>query len=338
MSFDWFDAIHSWQAYMERETSLAAKSMLAYTTDAKHWATWAVSQSLHNPDEVTTGDVREYRDEAAASGSKPSTVNRRLTSISLFLEHLGRGRDNPARRVDHLYDAPLEEDGRALGRNEWNAVRRAAERTSELADPRGASIAEALIALFRYAGPRVNEIVRFSGEDKSPFTMRDLTITPRTGEIHIRKGKGQRSRTVPLVLEARESIRAYLRGPRETLVHRWADRGKWSEEKRQWWLLHPDAPVFLGQRGPLTTRGVRAIIAKIGEEAKLDFILGPHDLRATMINALLDPGKYGLVSRIPTPITVVARLVGHANVETTARYARPSQDDLMRFMVGQAGD
>src|SRR5438270_11963079 len=50
-----------------------------------------------------------------------------------------------------------------------------------------------------------------------------------------------------------------------------------------------DISFLLGQRGPLTERGIREIIAKLGQTAKLTSPLGSHDLRHTFAKALLDP-------------------------------------------------
>lgn len=94
--------------------------------------------------------------------------------------------------------------------------------------------------------------------------------------------------------------------------------------------------LFLGQRGPLMERGIREVVAKLGRAAGLAGPLGPHALRHTFAKALLDPAAYGL-ARPPAPLTVVRRLLGHADLATTARYTQPTPADLARFM-GEAPD
>jgi len=74
-------------------------------------------------------------------------------------------------------------------------------------------------------------------------------------------------------------------------------------------------------------------VARLGRDARLPYVLGPHDLRATFLTNLVDPHKYGS-KREPMPLHVAARMVGHASVDTTARYAAPSLDDLARWMDG----
>lgn len=323
--------IADFRRHLEEDTGLAAKTVAAYVADVEVWAAWAGRQGIAGPDQVTAQDVREYRDaRERGAGKAVATANRRLTSLALLLDHAGRTGDaNPARRVDHLEDVE-HDDGRALTRNEWNAVRRQAD----LAGP----LAEALAALLRYAGPRVGEIAPDAAGDQVPLLLGDLKLGSRSGELRIRRGKGRKQRSVPLVVEAREPLERYIYGERRQRLDAWSRRRGWTEAQRAWWE-NDQAPVFIGERGPLTIRGIRHLVAGLGERARLEYPLGPHDLRATFITALLDPAKYGLV-REAVPITVVARLAGHADISTTARYARPAQDDLLRWMQGDqaAGD
>lgn len=59
-------------------------------------------------------------------------------------------------------------------------------------------------------------------------------------------------------------------------------------------------------------------------------------LRHTHAKSLLDPAVYGL-DPPPAPLTVVQRLLGHADLATTARYTQHIPADLARF-TGEATD
>ncbi len=89
----------------------------------------------------------------------------------------------------------------------------------------------------------------------------------------------------------------------------------------------PDGHLFLGQRGPLNERGIRGIIAKLGQAAKLVSPLGPHNLRHTFAKSLLDPAAYEL-DRQPLPLPAVQHLLGHADIATTTIYTRATANDL----------
>ena len=161
----------------------------------------------------------------------------------------------------------------ALSKTEWNAVRRCAEQAAR----RDHGLAFALATLFRYAGPRVSEV--------AALQIPDVQISARRGLLIIRRGKGLKHREIPLVQG-------------ETVAS---------------WSRWPDGHLFLGQRGPLTVRGIREIIAKLGQAAKLPSPLGPHDLRHTFAKSLLDPAAYGL-DRPPMPVlaTCGIRRLGEA--------------------------
>ena len=183
-------------------------------------------------------------------------------------------------------------------------------------------LALALATLFRYAGPRVSEV--------AALQIPDVQIGARRGLLIIRRGKGLKHREVPLVQEAREPLDAYF-NHREHLAERWRERATVDGNAVAAWSRWPDGHLFLGQRGPLTERGIREIIVKLGQAAKLTSPLGPHDLRHTFAKSLLDPAAYGL-DRPPMPLPAIQQLLGHADIATTTIYTRVSADDLARMM------
>ncbi len=77
--------------------------------------------------------------------------------------------------------------------------------------------------------------------------------------------------------------------------------------------------------------GIREIIAKLGQEAKLSSPLSPHDLRHIFAKSLLDPAAYGL-DRQPLPFPAIQQLLGHTDIATTTIYTRVPADDLARMM------
>src|SRR5712691_4941206 len=206
----------------------------------------------------------------------------------------------------------------ALSKTEWNAVRRCAEQLVR----RDHGLALALVTLFRYAGPRVSEV--------AALQIPDVQVSARRGLLIIRRGKGLKHREVPLVQEAREPLDGYF-NHRQHEASRWRERAMAGREEVPSWSRWPDGHLFLGQRGPLTERGIREIIAKLGQAAKLSSPLGPHDLRHTFAKALLDPAAYGL-DRPPMPLPAIQQLLGHADITTTTIYTRVSADDLARMM------
>ncbi len=120
-----------------------------------------------------------------------------------------------------------------------------------------------------------------------------MQISARRGLLIIRRGKGLKHREIPLIQEAREPLDTYFTH-RQQVAERWRERARVQGEPVAFWSRWPDGHLFLGQRGPLTERGIREIIAKLGQAAKLPSPLGPHDLRHTFAKSLLDLAAYGL--------------------------------------------
>jgi integrase len=116
----------------------------------------------------------------------------------------------------------------------------------------------------------------------------DLTLTARTGTLRLH-GKGDEVRRVPVPAPARDRLNAWLRvrgtGP---------------------------GPLWLGQRGPLTVSGITQVVLAVGADAGLPG-LRPHRLRHSYATRLRRGGA--------DPAQVQA-LLGHASLDTTARYFR----------------
>jgi integrase len=116
----------------------------------------------------------------------------------------------------------------------------------------------------------------------------DFAITARTGEVRLH-GKGDEVRSVPLSRRARELISAWL-----------DERGR-----------HP-GPAWHGQRGPLTISGITQVVLAAGADAGIPG-LRPHRCRHTFATRLRQGGA--------DPAQVQA-LLGHASIDTAARYFR----------------
>jgi site-specific recombinase XerD len=310
-----WDEIATWQETLNLRPDLSAKTIVLYTQDARRFATWL--QQEHpglKATEVTPTDAKTYRDHLLAKRHAQTTINRALISLMLFFDTLDG--TNPFRHLTMI--EVVEPAPAALAKTEWNAVRRCAEQLVR----RDHGLALALATLFRYAGPRVSEV--------AALQIPDVQVSARRGLLIIRRGKGLKHREVPLVQEARDPLDAYLKH-REHLAEHWRERAMVQGETVANWSRWPDGHLFLGQRGPLAERGIREIIAKLGQAAKLASPLGPHDLRHTFAKVLLDPAAYGL-DRQPMPLPAIQQLLGHADIATTTIYTRVSADDLARMM------
>jgi site-specific recombinase XerD len=144
----------------------------------------------------------------------------------------------------------------------------------------------ALIALLLHSGARVGECAR--------LVAADIALTARTGQVRL-LGKGDQPRTVPLPAPARGPLAAWL-----------IERGHHNEGG------DGDGPLWTGQRGPLTDSGLTQVVLATGADAGITG-LRPHRLRHTYATRLRQGGA--------DPAQIQA-LLGHASLDTTARYFR----------------
>jgi integrase/recombinase XerC len=125
-------------------------------------------------------------------------------------------------------------------------------------------------------------------EECGRLELEDVAITARTGSVRLH-GKGDEVRTVPLPAIARARLAAWL-----------DERGREA------------GPLWTGQRGALTDSGITQVILAVGRDAGIEG-LRPHRLRHTFATRLRQGGA--------DPAQVQA-LLGHASLDTSARYFR----------------
>ncbi|MEW6277749.1 MAG: tyrosine-type recombinase/integrase [Candidatus Eremiobacterota bacterium] len=126
-------------------------------------------------------------------------------------------------------------------------------------------------------------------------------------ELRIQRGKGGKSRVVPLGEEAAHWLEAYLVQGRPMLVRAGSPRC-----------------VFLTWRGLGLTRGsLSAAIRKAGRQAGLSKAVTPHLLRHSCATHMLRRGA---------GIRHLQELLGHECLSTTQRYTRLEVSDLRRVL------
>jgi integrase/recombinase XerC len=145
-----------------------------------------------------------------------------------------------------------------------------------------------------YAGTRIAEIVGLDVDD--------VRLSARKGFLRI-LGKGEKVREIPIHPELRTALTG------------------WLDECDDW----PGADtlaLFLNQRGGrLSVKGAHDIITMTAAAAGLEGDeITAHVLRHTFATRLV---------RGRTDLVIVAELLGHARLETTRAYSRPTQQDAI---------
>lgn len=158
-------------------------------------------------------------------------------------------------------------------------------------DPSPAGVRDAaIIGVLYTCGLRRSELVGLNRDD----------IDPKDGKLTIQGGKGRKARTT------------YIAGGAWTVLKAWLNiRGAGSGA-----LFNPVLKNGRVMERRMTAQAVYYMLKKRAEQADVDDF-SPHDMRRTFVGNLLDQGA---------DIATVAKLAGHANVNTTARYDRRSEE------------
>jgi integrase/recombinase XerD len=161
----------------------------------------------------------------------------------------------------------------------------------------------ALLAVLFNTGARVQEIL--------DLRLRDIRLDPPY-QVRLR-GKGSKVRVCPIWPRTAQLLRGLV-APRDRME-----------------LDAPDIPVFLNQHGRALTRfGVRYLLHKYAAQASVLTSSArrpphPHSLRHTTAIHLLKAG---------VDYATISQWLGHANLNTTMRYAR-SDLDMKRQALSQ---
>lgn len=261
--------------------SLAERSRAEYAATVRRFATWAEEREDWPPgdpwqrEHLTRDYTRYLRTERRAA---PSSVNAALTALDLLWTHLGLG-PSGVKREQIPQQAP-----RGLSARDEQHLLREAERRG-IRD-------HALILLLAVCVPRL--------EETAMLDVSDVTLTARTGDLHIRHGKGGRQRHVAIPAQVRTVLGEYL------------------EHRRT--LPGADGPaLWLSRRGTRMARtSIDDVVRGTGAACKPPITVSAHVLRHTGIHRMRGDGMDPFM---------IAEVAGHASVRTTQNYGRPTADE-----------
>lgn len=290
-----------------QETDKSQNTIRGYLHDIDAFAEWFMITNHKEfvPEEVTPIDLREYRQQLLLKKRAHSTANRHLASLSAYFSWLldkGKLRRDPS---DDIKALPLPDpQPRWLDKREQFTLMRAVEKDLQLARQRYPKRWKdrqrdyTIMVLMLNTGLRLSEVVALE--------VSDLEMSERKGSLLVRKGKGNKQRTVPLNVDARKALRAWL-------------------DTRPIRKNNDFVFIAVSRKGthPITSRTVQRVVKRYGKQAELPKVT-PHILRHTFAKNLVNSG---------VTLEKVAALLGHKSLNTTRIYITPSLKDLEKAVA-----
>jgi integrase/recombinase XerC len=280
------ESVSAWSEQVERFLEAYEGATVArYAASLRSFEEWYRQSYAEAPDAklLTDVEVRDYRAYLmTVKGYKAATVNSRLAPIrALVREH---GRTLRVKGVKQVIAPKDILDARDLGRllsaldgPSWRDKRNVA-----------------LVNVLARAGLRISEALALKVDD--------LELGARSGSVIVRMGKGLRERRVPLPVEARAVLTAYLKVR--------------PEDSDVLFLTRTHAPLLARDAFDVTREGAR--------RAGLSCDVTPHTLRHYFATRFLEKNQ--------GDIATLAQVLCHANIATTARYLHPPLQRLQSMV------
>lgn len=243
----------------------------AYKSDLGQFSQFVADSELpQDPAELSTQHAHQYL-RWVALGRAPATIARKLNCLSGFFGYM---RDTGVIECNPFADVPrpkvLDTAPAVPDQEECAALLRACETGSE----------RVALLLMVACGLRRGEVLALDVAD----------VAADLSQVVVRRGKGGKTRAVPLALLVADSLRAHLS----------------ERDHRAGPLLMTSVGTRLGSTG--LQRLFRRVLSRAGLAGRG---FTPHSLRHAFATHTL---------RLGTDVATLRDLLGHASLETTSRY------------------
>jgi len=283
---------HGWLGKLKAERRLAPKTLEAYQRDLGQFGAFLKNHLGQPPNksdlaQLTTSDFRSFLAQRRNNGIESRSLARQLSAIRSFFRHAERSGDFKCAalaavrspKIAHSVPRPLTED-----QSRQVVTGNVLEQAEAWINARD----QAVLCLLYGCGLRISEAL-------------GLTLKQSEDNPLVVKGKGGKTRLVPMVPIAVEAIDQYRKLVPMTLV--------------------PTEPMFRGAKGgPLSPRIIQLLIERLRGALNLPDSATPHALRHSFASHLLGNGA---------DLRVIQDLLGHASLSSTQIYTEVNRKHLL---------
>lgn len=306
---EWDTAVAAFTRYLEVERAYSPRTIEVYTRDVGKLRELVREKRGGRDIALAKLSAVEIRSQLAAlfGVDGPATLARKLSSIRAFCRFLvkrGLIAGNPAAAIR----GPKKHRGlpRALDVDDAFRLVEAPHETGTISARKLSSTEAARHQLLRLRDAALMELLYATGLRVSEVCNLDLDDIDgdRFGVpmVHVRRGKGNKSRQVPLHEGANRVLAEYL--PARTQ------------------LGATDRALFVNAGGErLTPRSVQRMVKRWTIAGGVHATATPHGLRHSFATHMLDEG---------VDLRAIQELLGHASLSSTQIYTKVSLDHLMK--------
>ncbi|MEX6633438.1 tyrosine recombinase XerC [Hyphococcus lacteus] len=242
---------------------------------------------------LETKDFRAFLAQRRNEGLSPPSLKLELSALKTFFRFLRKRADIDNDAIATMRGPRAKERlPRPISKKDAGAVIEAAGtlKTSTQKENWEMLRDAALMTLLYGVGLRISEALSLKWGD-----------APLGDSIRI-KGKGAKTRVVPVVPVAREAVNAYT--------------------ARCPYVGEVDGPLFYSKRGkPLSARQAQLTMAKLRASLGLPDSATPHAMRHSFATHLLSAGG---------DLRTIQELLGHSSLAATQRYTKIDSENLLR--------
>jgi integrase/recombinase XerC len=278
----------AWLNHLAHERRLSPRTIEAYGRDARQFLSFLESRFGAPPGigdftDLAPGDLRAFLANRRGEAIEARSLQRALSALKSLARHIARETGQTAAALGAIR-AP--KTGRRLPRplspSDARAMTTTALREGEAREPWILARDAAVLALCYGAGLRISEALSIRRADAPIGETDAITIV----------GKGQKSRSAPIIPPVRKAVEDYV-----ALCP---------------YALKPAGPLFVGAKGgPLSPRIVQLAMERMRGALGLSDDATPHALRHSFATHLLARGG---------DLRTIQDLLGHASLSTTQVY------------------
>jgi integrase/recombinase XerC len=281
-------AAAAWLQHLAHERRLSPRTIEAYGRDVRQFLSFLEKRFRAPPGisdftDCAPGDLRAFLAHRRAEGVESRSLQRALSALKSLARQIARETGQTASALGAIRGPKA---GRRLPRplspSDARAMTTTSLRDGEDREPWVLARDAAVLALCYGAGLRISEALSIRRVDAPLGETDAITIV----------GKGQKSRSAPIIAPVRKAVEDYL-----SLCP---------------YALKPAGPLFVGAKGgPLSPRIVQLAMERMRGALGLPDDATPHALRHSFATHLLARGG---------DLRTIQDLLGHASLSTTQVY------------------